>query len=477
MKHLVRLFPLANVAATRSFVRPIHTTPFTTALNEPEDTEVPKTQVLHQKLSGARMFILNRPEKLNALTISMIRNIMPQLKAWDVSKLSKVIIMKGMGEGRLSVGDDVLDLVQKVKNKDPDALYYFQEKSVLIQMISTLATPYVSILDGYALGGALGLFGHAPFRVATEKTIFAMPEPTLGVIFNAGASFFLPRLDGAIGTYLALTGSRVEGLDTFYTGITTHYVPSSRLQALEEKLIDLETSEHDIIQRVLEKFVEPVPAKRIGFGSGIRLAMDRCFQHDTLEEILKALDDEKQTPWTRETKHKLLSMSPTSLRVTLKALRKGRSMSLDECLKMEFDLMQKFLVTKDFYEGVDAMLVQKPRRKPTWQPASLHDVSDADIDEVYFNRPAPNALALPGVVDIHKLPYSRFALPTEEDVRLAVTGEGAEFGIEGRLSIPEDVISWFEKGHRNKLGVKEKVQEILDRKTILDNDKTLQWQP
>ncbi|ORX48570.1 ClpP/crotonase [Hesseltinella vesiculosa] len=405
----------------------------------------------------------------------MIRNISPQLKAWDVSKLSKVIIMKGMGEGRFSVGDDVLEILQKVKEKDPDSLYYFQEKSALIQMISTLSTPYVSILDGYALGGALGLFGHGPFRVATEKTIFAMPEPTLGVIFNAGASFFLPRLDGAIGTYLALTGSRIEGLDTFYAGIATHYVPSARLNALEERLIDLETSEHDIIQRVLEKFVEPVPAKRIGFGTSIRQAMDRCFQHDSLEDILRALDDEKPTSWTRETKHKLLSMSPTSLRVTLKALRKGKTMSLDQCLKMEFDLMQKFLVTKDFHEGVDATLVQKPRKKPAWQPAVLQDVPDEDIEEVYFNRPAPNTLSLPGKIGLFKLPYSRYTLPTEEDVRLAITGEGTEFGFEGRLTHPDDVLVWFEKGHRNKQGVREKVLDILQRKAYLDKDNQLQW--
>ncbi|KAI8328492.1 ClpP/crotonase-like domain-containing protein [Chlamydoabsidia padenii] len=446
----------------------IHTNPF--ALNDQpkQETYIPKAHVLHHKISGARLFVLNRPHKLNALNLAMVRNIAPQLKAWDVSKLAKVILMKGANEGKFSVGDDVLEIIDKVNSKDPDALYYFKEKSALIQMIATLSTPYVSLLDGYALGGSLGLYAHGPFRIATEKTIFSMPEPGLGVIFNAGASFFLPKLDGGIGTYLALTGSRLEGIDTFYTGIATHYIPSSRLDALEDRLIDLETSEHDIIQRVLEKFVDPLPAKRIGFSQSVRESIDRCFNHDRLEDIIKALDKEKQTTWTRETRHKLLSMSPTSLRVTLKALRKSKNMSLIDCLKMEFDLMQKFLVTKDFHQGVKGSLLNKPRKKPEWDPPTLQDITDEDVEQLYFTKPSPNSLNLPSDLDLHTYSYSRFSLPTEEDVHLAVTGQGSF----GPLETTQEVIQWFEKGHKNKAGVKEKVTDILERKTTLIFDKS-----
>lgn len=180
-------------------------------------------------------------------------------------------------------------------------------------MISTLQTPYLSILDGYArkwrnrrrngnaiteqfalVGGAIGLFAHAPFRIATERTIFSMPEASIGLCPSSGASFFLPKLDGEIGTYLALTGSRVEGVDALlvwlshlistiyslffhdsYTGIATHYVPSARLNALEERLIDLETSSHEIIHRVIEEFVEPLSEKKTGFAQDVRNIIDR----------------------------------------------------------------------------------------------------------------------------------------------------------------------------------------------------------
>ncbi|KAI8393958.1 ClpP/crotonase-like domain-containing protein [Radiomyces spectabilis] len=432
--------------------------------------DVGPNYVLHKKASSARMFILSRPQKLNALNLSMIRNIGPQLKAWDMSHQAKVILMKGTGPGNFSVGDDMLDIMTKAQAKDSDALYYFQEKSALVQALSTLHTPYIAILDGYALGGAAGLFAHSPFRIATDKTIFAMPEASLGAFMNSGASFFLPKLDGEMGAYLALTGARLEGIDTFYAGIATHYIASDRVPALEDRLIDLESSDHDIIQQVLENFVEPVPTAKVGYAAEIREVIDRCFRYDTVPEILSALEQEKSTTWIRETRRKLLSLSPTSLQVTLKALRKGRTMSLCQCLKMEFDLMQKFLVTKDFHEGVTAILASKPRRKPEWQPASIHELNIDDINRLYFDQPSPNTLTLPSPIDMKSYPYARFSLPTEEDIRLAVTGEGPEFGIEGRLTQQGDVLEWFAKSHRGKWGVKEKVLDVLQRKTIHTKD-------
>ncbi|CEI93040.1 hypothetical protein RMCBS344292_07284 [Rhizopus microsporus] len=477
MNYLIRLKPksIHNLSVTTRCSHYIINRHISTELQHQFEEELPETHVLHKKLSGARMFVLNRPEKLNALNLSMIRNIGPQLKAWEVSTLAKVIIMKSTGKGKFSVGDDILDILQKANARDPDALYFFQDKFSLVQMIATLQTPYISILDGYACG-ALGLFIHGPFRIATERTIFALPETSIGAFLSSGSSFYLSRLDGEIGTYLALTGSRVEGIDTFFSGIATHYIPSSRIPALEDRLIDLETSEHEIIQRVLEKFVEPKSVNKVGFQKEIREVIDRCFAHDTIEDIINALDREKSTVWTRETKQKLLSLSPTSLKVTLKALRKGRSMSLVDCLKMEFDLIQKFLVTRDFHEGVEAMFLSKPRRKPQWEPSRLGDISDEEIDQLYFNQPAPNQLILSSKKDLRHYPYAKYSLPTEEDVRLAITGEGPEFKLEGRLKAQEDIISWFVSGHRGKWGVKEKVQDILDRKAeVLTEQDGVVW--
>ncbi|KAL1936353.1 hypothetical protein VTP01DRAFT_487 [Rhizomucor pusillus] len=433
-----------------------------------------QAQVLHKKILGARMFTLNRPEKLNALTLSMIRNMTPQLKAWDVSKLAKVILLKGLDGGRFCAGDDILEVLLKTRTKDPDCLRFFQEKFWLIQMISTLQTPFISVLDGYALGGAIGLFGHCPFRIATEKTIFAMPETSLGLFPSSGASFFLPKLDGQIGTYLALTGSRIEGAHTFYAGIASHYVPSVRLPALEDRLIDLEISDYEIIHRVIEEFVEPPTTDSSAFSHEIRDIIDRCFCYDTIDEIIAALDHQKPSTFVRETKQKLLSASPTSLRVTLKALRKAETMTLCECLAMEFDLIQKFMVTKDFHEGIDAMFISKHRRKPHWQPQFLDQLSEDDITQLYFSYASPNDLSFPSTLDMHQYPYARYSLPSENSVREAVTGDGNGFGPENRLKSRKEVLEWFVKGTQGKRGVREKVLDVLSRRTI-DSPNGLVW--
>lgn len=138
---------------------------------------------------------------------------------------------------------------------------------------------------------------------------------------------------------------------------------------------------------------------------------------------------------------------------------------------MEFDLIQKFLVTKDFHEGVGAAF-SKPRRKPVWQPSHI---SDEDIEQLYFTDQAPNELRLPSRMDLKVYPYARYALPTEEDVRLAVTGDGPEFKLEGRLKEQEEILAWFVNGHKGKWGVKEKVLEILARKTIATENEGLVW--
>ncbi|KAI8149593.1 ClpP/crotonase-like domain-containing protein [Fennellomyces sp. T-0311] len=438
------------------------------------DAGIPQAHVLHRKVLGARMFILNRPEKLNALTLTMVRNMAPQLKAWDVSKLAKFILVKGVGDGRFCAGDDILDVLLKVRAKDPDSLHFFQEKFRLAQMISTLQTPYITLLDGYALGGAIGLFAHGPFRIATERTIFATPEAGIGLCPSSGASFFLAKLDGEIGTYLALTGSRVEGVDTFYTGISTHYVPSVRLGALEDRLIDLETSDHEIIHRVIEEFVEPSSADKTGMQQAMRNTIDRCFKYDSIDEILAALDREKSTTWIRETRQKLLATSPTTLKVTLKALRKARNMTLCDSLKMEFDLVQKFMVTRDFDQGIDSAFISK-RRKPQWQPTHI---SDHEVNQLYFSQPSPNELTFLSNLDMRQYPYARFALPSELDVKLAITGQGSEFhGEQGRLKTQAEVLDWFVKGSRGKRGVREKLLDILERKTVTAEDgSTLIWQ-
>lgn len=167
---------------------------------------------------------LNRPKKLNSLNGSMARKIVPRLQEWTKSQMANVIVVKGEGRA-LCAGGDVAALAQQNQqgtegqqaSKD-----YFALEYKLDHLIATYPKPYVAFMDGITMGGGVGLSVHAPFRIATENTVFAMPETTIGFFPDVGASFFLPRMDGELGTYLALTSEQLKGANVLYVCRPNH---------------------------------------------------------------------------------------------------------------------------------------------------------------------------------------------------------------------------------------------------------------
>ncbi|CAG8724109.1 18757_t:CDS:2, partial [Racocetra fulgida] len=271
--------------------------------------------------------------------------------AWNESDLCKVIILKATGNKAFCAGGDV-----KQQGEGQHAIKFFEEEYQLNHLIATLDKPFVSFLD---VGGGVGLSVHAPFRVATENTVFAMPETKIGFFPDVGGSFFLPRMDGEVGTYLALTGASLKGLDVFLSGIATHYVPSQRLPLLENRLSEIECDDHEVINAAIEEFVaEHNHDHSYALGGNVRKSIDR------VEDILKALEQENSN-WSRKTINTILQMSPTSL--------KEKS---------------------DFARGVKHLLVEKEKTPPKWDPPSLEEVFDVDIDEFYFNPSGTQELEL-----------------------------------------------------------------------------------
>ncbi|KAK9717293.1 3-hydroxyisobutyryl-CoA hydrolase [Basidiobolus ranarum] len=304
-----------------------------------------QNEVIHQKLYGGRTFVLNRPKVLNSLNLPMIRQIYPQLQAWEQSDLCKVILMKSNSPKAYCAGGDVVEVVKGAANNDPNSLRFFEEEYRLNYTLSTLKTPFVALINGITMGGGVGLSVHAPFRIATENTLFAMPETKIGFFPDVGGSFFLPRLDGETGTYLALTGDRLKGEDTLYAGIATHYVPAARLEALEERLCELDTSDSEVINLAIEDFVSEPTGQEYSLAKH-RNTIDTCFRHDTIEEIFESLEKD-DSEFSKKTLATLKEMSPTSLKVTLRALRSARKMNIANCFKMEYHLVQSFLVNYD----------------------------------------------------------------------------------------------------------------------------------
>ncbi|XP_022257236.1 3-hydroxyisobutyryl-CoA hydrolase, mitochondrial-like isoform X1 [Limulus polyphemus] len=229
-------------------------------------------------------------------------------------------------------------------------------------------------------GAGLSVHGH--FRVATERTVFAMPEAAIGFFASVGGSHFLPRLQGKLGLYLALTGCRLTGHDVVKAGVATHFVDSGRINTIEEKLLKMESPSFQEIDKLLCKNQEQSPIKDGDLSFQLLLSkINTQFDGGSLNAIIENLRRDK-SEWANQHLQTLFKMSPTSLKIIFHQLELGKNMSLQECLKMEYRISQRVMKNQDFFEGVRAFLIDKDN-KPMWMPATVEEVSD-NVLKSYF---------------------------------------------------------------------------------------------
>lgn len=349
-----------------------------------------ENDVIFESLNDKGVITLNRPKALNALNLSMIRKIFPTMKDWEKEK--SLVIMKGAGDKAFCAGGDVRAVTEagmKGTNLGKD---FFREEYTLNALIGTYHVPYVAFIDGITMGGGVGLSVHGHFRVATERTLLAMPETAIGLFPDVGGSHFLPRLGGKLGLYLALTGYRLKGLDVLKAGIATHFCDSSKLSDLLDSLLKCPGSQN-AVEEVLNKFSKSSIPKTSEFSLSQHMSkIDSCFSAPTVEEILERLKAEG-SEWSIKTIQTLNNMSPTSMKVTKKQLEEGEGKSLLDCLKMEYRLAVRACEGLDFYEGVKALLIDKGR-KPNWKPATLSEVTDEFIQAQFSPLPPGEELEL-----------------------------------------------------------------------------------
>ncbi|KAI0021905.1 enoyl-CoA hydratase/isomerase [Xylariomycetidae sp. FL0641] len=434
--------------------------------------------VLFNNLYGLRTIELNRPRKLNALNASMIRKIVPRLVEWGKSDMANVIVMKGAGRAFCAGGDVAALAKQNVEDPDGPAASanYFALEYKLDHFIATYNKPYIAFMDGITMGGGVGLSIHAPFRIATERTVFAMPETTIGFFPDVGASFFLPRLPGAIGTYLALTSESLSGAQAFYLGVATHYLHSTSLPNLESRLAELRFRDNDsnpfrmgIIEMTIEEFATGLPYDEPPLFVGeLRNAIDRCFSKGSVPEIIAALEQEEGSTkdWAQKTLDTLHQRSPTSVYVALEQMKVGRSWSIRRTFQREHQIAARFMKHPDFNEGVTARLDTKST--PTWQPPSLEAVDpQEDLAAPFFQTsPEDEKLTLLTNQDYEEYPYRSFGSPTEDDIRNVV--EKAEYS-QGQ------VLDHFVQSKNGRQGISTIVQEILDRRTYENEEGKAVW--
>jgi len=327
---------------------------------------------------GLATVTLNRPQALNAFTLEMYRRFDPMLRAWGDDPSVKAVLIRGAGDRAFCAGGDVRAIYEAGRGLSGDrslTSVFFREEYELIRRIHRYPKPYVAIIDGITMGGGAGVSVNGAFRIATERTMLAMPETGIGLFPDVGATRFLNLCPGKIGRYLGLTGGRVGASDALYCGFATHFVPRERL----DELIAASAASDDIDETLAGFTGDPGPAP----VAKLQAAIDRCFAADTVEAILAALERETagggpDAAWAAETRAGLLTKSPTSLKITLRQLITGRGFTIEDALALEYRLTRHVMAGHDFYEGVRAVLVDKDQ-KPHWDPPSLAEVGEAIV--------------------------------------------------------------------------------------------------
>jgi enoyl-CoA hydratase len=338
--------------------------------------------VLVQTTGSLGRITLNRPRMLNALSHDMIQHVAAALEGWQSAAEVDVILLDGAGERGLCAGGDIRQLYEQiVGGHTADTARFFRDEYRMNAAIASSAVPVVALADGITMGGGIGLAGHAAIRVVTERSRLAMPETRIGFTPDVGGSWLLGRAPGRLGEYLALTGASMDSADAIYAGFADHLVPSNRLDALRDALAT-RADPTGPAELVLLFDDTPAPSRL----ATARAWIDEAFAGDTVADIIDRLRTRPE-PEATETADILGALSPTSLAVTLEAVRRARALpDLRAALAQEYGLVLWFVTSQpDLPEGIRAQVIDKDR-SPRWRT----DVADGVVDEAFaFVPPLP----------------------------------------------------------------------------------------
>ena len=340
-------------------------------------------EVLTQTHGHLGLITLNRPQALNALTEPMCVAIHTALNGFALDPAVRVVAIEGAGERAFCAGGDVVQMHADGRAGSPGWEAFFATEYRMNAAIARFPKPFVAMMDGVTMGGGVGVSIHGSHRVATERTLWAMPETGIGMVTDVGSTYPLARLRGHLGAFLGLTGARLDGAETLACGIATHHVPSAGLKMVKAALADGAVPE----AALAAASVPPLPARLDANHARI----DGLFAGDTVEAIVAALEADSGE-WATKEAATLATKSPTALKLVIELLRRGAAAAdVGEALANEYRVVCALKHGHDFYEGVRAQLIDKDRA-PKWQPATLAEVSDADVAG-YFAVPPGGDLA------------------------------------------------------------------------------------
>ncbi|XP_010557242.1 PREDICTED: 3-hydroxyisobutyryl-CoA hydrolase 1-like [Tarenaya hassleriana] len=346
------------------------------------------SQVLVEEKSCVRIFTLSRPQQLNALSFPMLSRLLELFLAFEEDPNVKLVILKGQGRAFCSGGDVAAGFpdIRRGGHWRPVADFMYK-LYVTSYVIATNSKPQISILNGIVMGGGVGISVHGRFRIVTENTVFSMPETFLGHFPDVGASYFLSRLPGSFGEYIGLTGTKLDGAETLACGLATHFVPSSRLDALEADLCRASATDAASISEIINAYSQKPCLKESSAYHRLEV-IDKCFSRQTVEEILYSLEREaarEADDWVSTAVLALKKASPTGLKIALRSIREGRMQGVGQCLIREFRMICHVVkgdISKDHFEGIRAILIDKDKN-PKWNPSRLEDVTESMVEH-YF---------------------------------------------------------------------------------------------
>lgn len=334
------------------------------------------TDELLSSIDGkAGLLRLNRPKALHALTTAMCEAMTEALLEWR-GDLSVEAVMIDHAEGRgFCAGGDIRMLAESGAKDGVEAREFFHTEYRLNHLLFTYAKPTIAFMDGITMGGGVGISQPCKFRVATENTRFAMPETGIGLFPDVGGGWYLSRLPGRTGQFLALTGARIDGAECLELGLATHYMPSEALDEVKTKI----AADPQAIDSILAEASVEAPEARIAAN---RDAIDRLFASDRYEDVLAALEADG-SDWAQKELETLSGKSPQTCKVALELLKRGALLRdfADE-MTMEYRVGAHVVQRHDFLEGVRAVIVDKDN-DPKWNPATPEEVTEGLITDIF----------------------------------------------------------------------------------------------
>lgn len=337
---------------------------------------------------------LNRPAGLNALNLEMVRLLQEQLQAWADDPQILAVVLRGAGEKAFCAGGDIRAMYDSYQRGDGLWERFFEEEYALDQYIHAYRKPILALMDGFVLGGGMGLIQGAALRVVTERARMGMPETAIGYFPDVGASYFLSRLPGELGTYLGVTGVQIRAADALYADLADWCLPSEQLAELDRCLDNMQWTVHP--QEALRTLLATLASRKLPGAElkALHPAIEEHFAQADIPAIRASLQGETRPEfqhWAEETLKLLDSRSPLALCVTRELLRRGRQLSLAECFALELELDRQWFPRGDIIEGVRALIVDKDKT-PRWNPPHLDAVSAEQVASFFdCSQPAGKA--------------------------------------------------------------------------------------